>query len=63
MAVITTTGGRDVALMAEMGLMAIASVSWPRIHPAGRGEVNEAGQPPATGSSTPCWPTASEPVR
>lgn len=34
----------DVALMAEMGLKAYRfSVSWPRIYPAGRGEVNEAG--------------------
>ena len=34
----------DVALMAEMGLKAYRfSVSWPRIYPQGRGEVNEAG--------------------
>jgi 6-phospho-beta-glucosidase len=34
----------DVALMAEMGLNAYRfSVSWPRIYPEGRGEVNEAG--------------------
>ena len=34
----------DVALMAEMGLKAYRfSVSWPRIYPTGRGEVNEAG--------------------
>ncbi|WP_028534323.1 glycoside hydrolase family 1 protein [Paludibacterium yongneupense] len=34
----------DIALMAEMGLKAYRfSVSWPRIFPAGRGEVNEAG--------------------
>lgn len=34
----------DVALMAEMGLKAYRfSVSWPRIFPTGRGEVNEAG--------------------
>jgi len=34
----------DVALMAEMGLKAYRfSVSWPRIFPSGRGEVNEAG--------------------
>ena len=34
----------DVALMAEMGLKAYRfSVSWPRIFPQGRGEVNEAG--------------------
>ncbi|SAL07972.1 glycoside hydrolase family protein [Caballeronia arationis] len=34
----------DVALMAQMGLKAYRfSVSWPRIYPQGRGEVNEAG--------------------
>ncbi len=34
----------DVALMAEMGLQSYRfSVSWPRLLPAGRGEVNEAG--------------------
>ncbi|HEY5894362.1 MAG TPA: family 1 glycosylhydrolase, partial [Chthoniobacterales bacterium] len=34
----------DVALMAEMGLKAYRfSVSWPRIYPAGKGQVNEAG--------------------
>mgnify|MGYP000497974270 CR=1 FL=1 len=34
----------DVALMAQMGLTAYRfSVSWPRIFPQGRGEVNEAG--------------------
>ncbi|HEY5706481.1 MAG TPA: glycoside hydrolase family 1 protein [Terrimicrobiaceae bacterium] len=34
----------DVALMAEMGLKAYRfSVSWPRIYPAGRGALNEAG--------------------
>ena len=34
----------DVALMAEMGLKAYRfSVSWPRVLPQGRGEVNEAG--------------------
>jgi hypothetical protein len=34
----------DVALMAEMGLKAYRfSVSWPRIYPAGKGEINEAG--------------------
>lgn len=34
----------DVALMAEMGLEAYRfSVSWPRVLPHGRGEVNEAG--------------------
>src|SRR4029077_8983877 len=34
----------DVALMAEMGLKAYRfSVSWPRIYPAGKGLVNEAG--------------------
>ena len=34
----------DVALMAEMGLKAYRfSVSWPRIYPAGRGVLNEAG--------------------
>jgi 6-phospho-beta-glucosidase len=34
----------DVALMAEMGLKAYRfSVSWPRIYPAGKGMVNEAG--------------------
>ena len=34
----------DVALMAEMGLPSYRfSISWPRLLPAGRGEVNEAG--------------------
>ncbi|TDR77945.1 glycoside hydrolase family 1 protein [Paludibacterium purpuratum] len=34
----------DVALMAEMGLMAYRfSISWPRIFPQGRGEANEGG--------------------
>jgi 6-phospho-beta-glucosidase len=34
----------DVALMAEMGLNAYRfSVSWPRVFPAGRGEINAAG--------------------
>jgi 6-phospho-beta-glucosidase len=34
----------DIALMAEMGLKAYRfSVSWPRIYPRGRGEINEAG--------------------
>ena len=34
----------DVALMAQMGMTAYRfSVSWPRIYPRGRGEVNEAG--------------------
>jgi 6-phospho-beta-glucosidase len=34
----------DIALMAEMGLKAYRfSVSWPRVLPQGRGEVNEAG--------------------
>ncbi len=34
----------DVALMAEMGLKAYRfSVSWPRVYPQGRGEINEAG--------------------
>jgi 6-phospho-beta-glucosidase len=34
----------DVALMAELGLKAYRfSVSWPRIYPRGRGEINEAG--------------------
>ncbi len=34
----------DVALMAEMGLRAYRfSVSWPRIYPQGRGEINAAG--------------------
>lgn len=34
----------DVALMAEIGLKAYRfSVSWPRIYPEGRGQVNEAG--------------------
>ena len=34
----------DIALMAEMGLKAYRfSVSWPRVHPRGRGPVNEAG--------------------
>lgn len=34
----------DVALMAEMGLKAYRfSVSWPRIYPAGKGKINEAG--------------------
>ncbi|MDQ4080834.1 MAG: family 1 glycosylhydrolase [Gemmatimonadota bacterium] len=34
----------DVALMAEMGLRAYRfSVSWPRIYPRGRGELNAAG--------------------
>src|ERR671932_2070158 len=34
----------DVALMAEMGLRAYRfSVSWPRVYPRGRGEVNAAG--------------------
>lgn len=34
----------DVALMAEMGLKAYRfSVSWPRIFPKGKGEINEAG--------------------
>lgn len=34
----------DVALMAEMGLEAYRfSVSWPRIYPRGRGEINEKG--------------------
>jgi 6-phospho-beta-glucosidase len=34
----------DVALMAEMGLNAYRfSVSWPRVSPSGRGEINEAG--------------------
>jgi 6-phospho-beta-glucosidase len=34
----------DVALMAELGLKAYRfSVSWPRIYPAGKGEISEAG--------------------
>ena len=34
----------DIALMAEMGLRAYRfSVSWPRIHPRGRGDINAAG--------------------
>ncbi|MFP6326261.1 MULTISPECIES: glycoside hydrolase family 1 protein [Bacillus amyloliquefaciens group] len=34
----------DIALMAEMGLKAYRfSVSWPRIFPNGRGEINESG--------------------
>jgi 6-phospho-beta-glucosidase len=34
----------DIALMAEMGLRAYRfSVSWPRVYPQGRGQVNEAG--------------------
>jgi 6-phospho-beta-glucosidase len=34
----------DIALMADMGLKAYRfSVSWPRVYPRGRGEVNEAG--------------------
>ena len=34
----------DVALMAEMGLQSYRfSISWPRLLPGGRGEVNEAG--------------------
>jgi 6-phospho-beta-glucosidase len=34
----------DVALMAEMGLQSYRfSISWPRLLPLGRGEVNEAG--------------------
>ena len=34
----------DVALMAEMGLQSYRfSISWPRLLPAGRGKVNEAG--------------------
>jgi 6-phospho-beta-glucosidase len=34
----------DIALMAEMGLRAYRfSVSWPRVYPRGRGDVNEAG--------------------
>jgi 6-phospho-beta-glucosidase len=34
----------DVALMADLGLKAYRfSVSWPRVYPRGRGEVNEAG--------------------
>ncbi|WP_139487990.1 glycoside hydrolase family 1 protein [Brevibacillus dissolubilis] len=34
----------DIALMAQMGLKAYRfSVSWPRIYPQGKGEVNEAG--------------------
>ncbi len=34
----------DIALMAEMGLKAYRfSVSWPRIYPQGKGDVNEAG--------------------
>ncbi|POP47177.1 aryl-phospho-beta-D-glucosidase [Superficieibacter electus] len=34
----------DIALMAEMGLQSYRfSISWPRLLPAGRGEVNEAG--------------------
>ncbi len=34
----------DIALMAEMGLRAYRfSVSWPRIYPRGKGNVNEAG--------------------
>jgi 6-phospho-beta-glucosidase len=34
----------DVALMAEMGLRAYRfSVSWPRIYPRGRGDINHAG--------------------
>jgi 6-phospho-beta-glucosidase len=34
----------DVALMAEMGLNAYRfSVSWPRVFPAGRGEINQLG--------------------
>ncbi len=48
----------DVALMAEMGLKAYRfSVSWPRIYPTGRGEVNEAGWPSTRNSSIPCWLT------
>src|SRR5699024_4836697 len=34
----------DIALMAEMGLKTYRfSISWPRIFPAGKGEVNQAG--------------------
>jgi 6-phospho-beta-glucosidase len=34
----------DVALMAELGLKAYRfSVSWPRIYPEGKGEINESG--------------------
>lgn len=34
----------DIALMAEMGLKAYRfSVSWPRVYPRGRGEINSAG--------------------
>src|SRR5918999_3947380 len=34
----------DIALMAEMGLRAYRfSVSWPRVYPRGRGDVNVAG--------------------
>jgi 6-phospho-beta-glucosidase len=34
----------DVALMAEMGLQSYRfSISWPRLFPLGRGEINEAG--------------------
>jgi 6-phospho-beta-glucosidase len=36
--------GEDIQLMKEMGLKAYRfSISWPRIYPQGRGEVNQAG--------------------
>ena len=42
--VITHRFKEDVALMAELGMKSYRfSVSWPRIFPKGRGEVNEAG--------------------
>ena len=41
---VNTSQTERLALMAEMGLKAYRfSVSWPRIFPQGRGEVNEAG--------------------